>query len=111
MFQAVIVFGAAMVVFAFSHWMLPSVLALALLGAADTVSVVICFALVQLSTNFLFINASNQLSQSGVTAALFGTIRSRIRRRCRDRRRALWMKLIATLREGRPARIVALESV
>jgi hypothetical protein len=73
MFQAVIVFGAAMVVFAFSHWMLPSVLALALLGAADTVSVVICFALVQLSTNFLFINASNQLSQSGVTAALFGT--------------------------------------
>ena len=74
MFQAVIVFGAAMVVFAFSHWMLPSVLALALLGAADTVSVVICFALVQLSTNFLFINASNQLSQSGVTAALFGTI-------------------------------------
>ena len=69
-------------VFAFSHWMWLSVLALAILGAADTVSVVIRFSLVQLATpdemrgrvgavNFLFINASNQLGQfeSGVTAA------------------------------------------
>jgi hypothetical protein len=46
MFQAVIVFGAATAVFALSHWMWLSVLALALLGAADTVSVVIRFALV-----------------------------------------------------------------
>jgi hypothetical protein len=45
MFQAVIV-GAATAVFALSHWMWLSVLALALLGAADTVSVVIRFALV-----------------------------------------------------------------
>ena len=56
---------------------------LAILGAADTVSVVIRFSLVQLATpdemrgrvgavNFLFINASNQLGrfESGVTAAL-----------------------------------------
>ncbi len=87
MFQAVIVFGVATVVFALSHWMWLSVLALAILGAADTVSVVIRFSLVQLATpdemrgrvgavNFLFINASNQLGQfeSGVTAALFGAV-------------------------------------
>jgi MFS family permease len=87
LFQAVIVFGAATVRFALSQWMWLSVLALALLGAADTISVVIRFSLVQLSTpdemrgrvgavNFLFINASNQLGQfeSGVTAALFGTM-------------------------------------
>jgi len=85
MFQAVIVFGVATVVFALSQWMWLSVLALAILGAADTISVVIRFSLVQLATpdemrgrvgavNFLFINASNQLGQfeSGVTAALFG---------------------------------------
>jgi MFS family permease len=87
MFQAVIIFGAATVVFSLSHWMWLSVLALATLGAADTVSVVIRFSLVQLRTpdamrgrvgavNFLFINASNQLGQfeSGITAALFGTV-------------------------------------
>ena len=91
MFQAVIVFGVATVVFAISHWMWLSLLALAVLGAADTISVVIRFSLVQLSTpdamrgrvgavNFLFINASNQLGQfeSGVTAALS----ARCRRRC-----------------------------
>src|ERR1700728_2632029 len=83
MFQAAIVFGVATVVFALSHWMWLSVLALAVLGAADTVSVVIRFSLVQLSTpndmrgrvgavNFLFINASNYLGQfeSGVAASL-----------------------------------------
>ena len=54
-------------------------------GAIDKATLVIRFALVQLSTpnemrgrvgavNFLFINTSNQLGQSGVTAALFGTI-------------------------------------
>ena len=87
MFQAVIVFGVATVVFALSQWMWLSVLALAVLGAADTISVVIRFSLVQLATpdemrgrvgavNFLFINASNQLGQfeSGVTAALFGAM-------------------------------------
>ncbi len=50
MFQAVIVFGVATLVFALSHWMWLSVLALAILGAADTVSVVIRFSLVQLAT-------------------------------------------------------------
>ena len=87
MFQAVIVFGVATVVFALSQWMWLSVLALIVLGAADVVSVVIRFSLVQLATpddmrgrvgamKFLFINASNQLGQfeSGVTAALFGVM-------------------------------------
>ena len=49
MFQAVIVFGVATVVFAVSHWMWLSAIALAVLGAADTVSVVIRFSLVQLA--------------------------------------------------------------
>src|SRR3954447_12545721 len=39
MFQAVIVFGVATIVFALSSWMWLSVLALAVLGAADTISV------------------------------------------------------------------------
>jgi MFS family permease len=113
MFQAVIVFGAATVVFAVSHWMWLSVLALAILGAADTVSVVIRFSLVQLATpndmrgrvgavNFLFINASNQLGQfeSGVTAALFGTIPSAALGGLATIAIALlWMKLFPTLRD------------
>jgi len=77
MFQAVIVFGIATVVFALSHWLWLSILALAVLGAADTLSVVIRVSLVQLATpddmrgrvgavNLLFINASSQLGESKV---------------------------------------------
>jgi MFS family permease len=113
MFQSVIVFGVATVVFALSHWMWLSVLALAVLGAADTVSVVIRFSLVQLSTpndmrgrvgavNFLFINASNYLGQfeSGVAAALFGTIASGVLGGVATVAIALlWMKLFPTLRD------------
>jgi MFS family permease len=113
MFQAVIAFGVATVVFALSHWMWLSVLALAVLGAADTVSVVIRFSLVQLSTpndmrgrvgavNFLFINASNYLGQfeSGVAAALLGTVASAVLGGVATVAIALlWMKLFPTLRE------------
>jgi MFS family permease len=87
MFQAVIVFGAAIVVFGVSHELWLSMMALAVMGAADTVSVVIRSSLVQLATpepmrgrvsavNYLFINASNQLGafESGVTASLLGTV-------------------------------------
>jgi MFS family permease len=87
MFQAVIVFGLATVVFAVSHLIWLSVLALAILGAADTVSMVIRISLVQLATpdemrgrvgavNYLFVNASYQLGEfeSGLTAALFGAM-------------------------------------
>jgi MFS family permease len=113
MFQAVIVFGVATVVFALSQWMWLSVLALAVLGAADVVSVVIRFSLVQLATpddmrgrvgsvNFLFINASNQLGQfeSGVTAALFGTVPAAVLGGVGTIAIALlWMKLFPSLRK------------
>jgi MFS family permease len=113
MFQAVIVFGVATVVFALSNWMWLSVLALAILGAADTVSVVIRFSLVQLATpnemrgrvgavNFLFINASNQLGQfeSGITAALFGAVPAAVLGGVGTVAIALlWMKLFPSLRE------------
>jgi len=112
MFQAVIVFGVATIVFAVSPWMWLSLLALATLGAADTISVVIRFSLVQLSTpnemrgrvgavNFLFINASNQLGQfeSGVTAALFGTVPAAALGGIATIAVALlWMKLFPSLR-------------
>jgi MFS family permease len=113
MFQAVIIFGVATVVFALSHWMWLSLLALAVLGAADTVSVVIRFSLVQLRTpdamrgrvgavNFLFINASNQLGQfeSGVTAALFGTVPAAVLGGVATVAIALlWMRLFPALRD------------
>jgi MFS family permease len=113
MFQAVIVFGLATIVFALSQWIWLSVFALAILGAADTISVVIRFSLVQLSTpnemrgrvgavNFLFINASNQLGQfeSGVAAALLGTVASAVLGGVATVAIALlWMKLFPTLRD------------
>jgi MFS family permease len=112
MFQAVIVFGLATMLFAVSHLLWLSIAALAIMGAADTVSVVIRFSLVQLATpdamrgrvgavNFLFINTSNQLGQfeSGVTAALFGTIPAALLGGIGTVAVALlWMKLFPTLR-------------
>ncbi|WP_085315333.1 MFS transporter [Derxia lacustris] len=87
MFGAVAVFGLATIVFALSTWFWLSFVALAVLGAADMVSVVIRQSLVQLETpddmrgrvgavNSLFIGTSNQLGEfeSGLTAAWFGTV-------------------------------------
>ena len=87
MFAAVIVFGLATVVFGFSRWLPLSALALAVLGAADVISVVVRQSLVQLGTpdemrgrvaavNSLFIGTSNQLGEfeSGVAAALLGPV-------------------------------------
>jgi MFS family permease len=87
MFQAVILFGVTTLLFALSRSLVFSLIMLAVMGAADTVSVVIRLSLVQLATpddmrgrvgavNFLFINASNQLGEfeSGMTAALFGAV-------------------------------------
>ncbi len=87
MFQAVIVFGAATIVFAVSRSMALSVGALLILGAADTVSMVIRISLVQLRTpdamrgrvgavNYLFVNASNQLGafESGTLAGFVGAM-------------------------------------
>jgi MFS family permease len=87
MLQAVVVFGLATLVFALSRVMWLSLAALVVMGAADTISVIIRTSLVQLRTpdemrgrvgavNYLFVNASNQLGEfeSGMTAALFGTV-------------------------------------
>ena len=112
MFQAVIVFGLAIVVFAISHWLWLSVAALAILGAADTVSMVIRISLVQLRTpdamrgrvgavNFLFVNASYQLGEfeSGMTAALFGAMPAALLGGIGTIAVALlWMKLFPALR-------------
>jgi MFS family permease len=112
MFQAVIVFGVATMVFAVSRNIALSLLALGVMGAADTVSVVIRLALVQLGTpdnmrgrvgavNFLFINASNQLGafESGATAALLGTVPAVLLGGVGTVVVALlWMRLFPTLR-------------
>ncbi len=87
MFAAVAVFGLATIVFALSSTFWLSMVALAVLGGADQISVVIRSTLVQLSTpdemrgrvsavNSIFIGASNQLGEfeSGVTARIFGTV-------------------------------------
>ncbi|MDX7949803.1 MFS transporter [Lichenihabitans sp. Uapishka_5] len=87
MFSAVLVFGLATLVFAFSTNVALSVAALVVLGAADNISVVIRNSLVQLLTpqemlgrvsavNSLFIGTSNQLGEfeSGMTAALLGAV-------------------------------------
>ena len=74
LFQSVILFGLATMVFALSHVMWLSLAALALMGAADMVSMVIRSSLEQIVTPepmrgrvgavvFLFINASNQLGE------------------------------------------------
>lgn len=87
MFAAVIVFGAATVVFGVSTSFFLSLAALVVLGGADVISVVIRHSLVQLGTpdamrgrvsaiNSMFIGTSNQLGEfeSGVTAAWFGVV-------------------------------------
>ncbi len=87
MFGAVAIFGIATIVFGISTSFYVSLAALAVLGASDMISVFIRHALVQYATpdamrgrvsavNMLFIGASNELGEfeSGVTAALFGTV-------------------------------------
>lgn len=82
-------FGACMVVFGLSTHFWLSMLALAVSGGADTVSVVVRQTLVQLDTpdamrgrvsavNSVFIGASNQLGEfeSGVTAEWMGPVAS-----------------------------------
>ncbi|WP_334189330.1 MFS transporter [Noviherbaspirillum sp.] len=89
MFGSVALYGVAILVFAVSTSFLLSLVALALSGMFDMVSVVIRQSLVQLDTpndmrgrvsavNSVFIGASNQLGEfeSGVTAAWFGAVPS-----------------------------------
>jgi MFS family permease len=87
MFAAVGLFGVATIVFGLSHDFFISLIALAVLGASDMVSVFVRQNLVQRSTpdamrgrvngvNFLFIGASNELGEmeSGTTAAWLGSV-------------------------------------
>jgi MFS family permease len=80
-------FGVFTIVFGLSRSMVVSLLALALVGATDMVSVVIRGTLVQLATpdemrgrvnaiDMLFIGTSNEFGQfeSGITAQWFGTV-------------------------------------
>ncbi|HSA58074.1 MAG TPA: MFS transporter [bacterium] len=87
LFGAVAVFGIATILFGISQNFYFSILCLAVLGAADMVSVVIRHVLVQVQTppsmrgrvsavNLIFIGASNELGEfeSGVTASWWGTV-------------------------------------
>ncbi len=113
MFGAVVVFGLATIVFAVSRSLPISLVALVLLGAADVVSVVIRFALVQMRTpdamrgrvsavNMLFIGTSNQLGEfeSGTTAALLGVVPATLLGGVATIGIAvLWMRLFPALRD------------
>ena len=87
MYVCVAVFGVATIVFGLSQSFTLSLIALMVIGGADMISVIIRTSLIQLETpdhmrgrvsavNSLFTSTSNQLGQfeSGVTAALFGTV-------------------------------------
>ncbi len=87
MFIAVGIFGAATVVFGFSTIVWLSVVALALAGAADMISVYVRETLIQLWTpdavrgrvnavNMVFVGASNEVGEfrAGTVAALIGVV-------------------------------------
>jgi MFS family permease len=87
MFAAVAIFGVATVIFGLSTQFYVSMAALAVLGAADMVSVFVRQNLIQRATpdtmrgrvnavNFLFVGASNELGEmeSGLTAAWIGSV-------------------------------------
>ena len=87
LFICVAIFGVTTIVFGLSAWLPLSLLALALMGAADMVSAVIRMTLVQLETpaemrgrvsavHSLFTGTSNHLGQfeSGITAAWWGAV-------------------------------------
>jgi MFS family permease len=87
MFVAVAVYGLAIIVFGISNFVWLSVLCLAVMGAADMVSVYIRQTLIQLKTpdelrgrvsavNMTFIGASNELGEfrAGSMASAFGAV-------------------------------------
>jgi MFS family permease len=87
MFASVAIFGVATIIFGLSTWMPLSLIALAVLGASDSISVVIRFTLVQIETpedkrgrvsavNYLFVGSSNTLGdfESGSVAAWLGAV-------------------------------------
>ncbi len=89
LFVCVAIFGVATVIFGLSRNLWLSLAALAVGGAADTISVIIRGSLLQLATppemrgrvsavNSLFIGASNELGEfeSGLTAQWWGAVRA-----------------------------------
>ncbi|MHB8284479.1 MAG: MFS transporter, partial [Caulobacteraceae bacterium] len=87
MFTGVGVYGLATIVFALSKWEALTLAALAVLGAADMISVYVRQSLVQIVTpdpmrgrvsavSFLFIGASNELGEfeTGMVARVLGPI-------------------------------------
>jgi len=87
MFVFVGIFGCFTIVFGISTYVWLSVLALAIMGGADMVSVYVRETLIQLWTpdhvrgrvnavNMVFVGASNELGEfrAGVSAAVFGTV-------------------------------------
>ena len=115
MFTGVFVFGAATVVFGLSKVMWLSVAALALLGAADMVSVYVRQTLVQIvtpdhmrgrvsSVSGLFIGASNELGEfeSGVAARFLGPIGATVFGGvgADDRHRRSWARMFSALRKA-----------
>lgn len=89
MFLVVAIFGAATTVFAVSTWFPLSLVALAVLGGSDAVSVVIRYSLVQIETpdamrgrvgaiNSLFVSSSNTLGEfrAGANAEWVGAVAS-----------------------------------
>jgi MFS family permease len=87
MFCGVAVFGLSTLVFALSRWELLTVIALAVLGGADMISVYVRQSLIQIVTpdpmrgrvaavSYLFIGASNELGEfeSGMVARVLGPI-------------------------------------
>jgi predicted MFS family arabinose efflux permease len=91
LFVCVAIFGAATIVFGLSRSLWLSLIALAVSGAADMISVIIRGSLLQLATpsemrgrvsavNSLFIGASNELGEfeSGLTAQWWGAVRATV---------------------------------
>jgi MFS family permease len=89
MFYAVALYGVLTIVFGLSTWFPLSLVTLIMLGAADAVSVVIRFSLVQIETpdekrgrvsaiNYLMVGSSNTLGEfeSGLVASWFGAVTS-----------------------------------
>ncbi len=114
MFGAVALFGLATIVFALSRVMALSILALAVLGGADMVSVFVRQTLVQVTTpdamrgrvaavSNVFIGASNELGEfeSGMVARLFGPVGAALFGGVGSVvATAIWAKLFPTLRKA-----------
>lgn len=91
MFLSVAVFGVSTIVFAVSYALWLSVVTLIVLGAADSVSMIIRGSLIQLQTPdhmrgrvnsiyFIFVGTSNELGEfeSGLTASWLGVVRATV---------------------------------